>query len=87
MALAAAFMLLVAALRKLLTVATKVLLIRHRNALLILGSCYLLLVPLRECLGADILLPLGCPSLRRCLVHPAVYLLNPQVKICQYYLV
>jgi hypothetical protein len=77
----------VVVLRMFLAAATKVLPLHHRSSLLILGSCYLAMVGLVANLGADINLPLGCPSYRRCLVHPAVYLLNPQVKICQYYLI
>jgi hypothetical protein len=72
---------------KMLLAAIKVLPHHHRNSLLILGRCYLAMVGLGETLGADIRLPLDCPSYRRCLVHPAVYLLNPQVKICQYFLI
>jgi len=70
---------------KFLAAAIKVLLNHHRSSLHILGRCSLARV--MECLGADNLLPLVVPSYRRNLVHPAVYLLNPQVKICRYYLV
>ena len=84
--LAAATKVLVVAPLKLLAAASKVLLNHHRSSLHILGSCSL--ARLMGCLGdADNLLPLGCPSYRRRLVHPAVYLLNPQVKNCRDYLV
>ena len=83
--LAAATKVLVVAPLKLLAAASKVLLNHHRSSLHILGRCSL--ARLMECLGADNLLPLVGPSYRRNLVLPAVYLLNPQVKICRYYLV
>jgi hypothetical protein len=63
----------------------KVLLHHHSSSFLVLGSSFSSLMV--KDLGTDILKLLGCPSLRRCLVHPAVVLLNHQVKICLYCLI